>query len=124
MSQEKFYGFEFVKESGGIKEYTMTSNGLTVLIKEDKTAPVATFMVTYRVGSVNEATGHTGANKCINSVFTETFSSVFWWQTKQNPKKNKNCLKQNQQKQYNKPRLAHFISLNIENLFILSGCIN
>ena len=45
MSQEKFYGFEFVKESGGIKEYTMTSNGLTVLIKEDKTAPVATFML-------------------------------------------------------------------------------
>ena len=28
MAQEKFYGFEFVKESGGIKEYTMTSNGL------------------------------------------------------------------------------------------------
>ena len=23
MSQEKFYGFEFVKESGGIKEYTI-----------------------------------------------------------------------------------------------------
>ena len=61
MSQEKFYGFEYVKEAGGIKEFTMTSNDLTVLIKEDKTAPVATFMVTYRVGSVNEATGHTGA---------------------------------------------------------------
>ena len=35
MSQEKFYGFEFVKESGGIKEYTMTSNGLKVLLKQD-----------------------------------------------------------------------------------------
>ena len=41
MSQEKFYGFEFVKESGGIKEYTMTSNGLKVLLKQDNTAPVA-----------------------------------------------------------------------------------
>ena len=49
MSQEKFYGFEFVKESGGIKEYTMTSNGLRVLLKQDNTAPVATFMVTYEV---------------------------------------------------------------------------
>ena len=49
MSQEKFYGFEFVKESGGIKEYTMTSNGLRVLLKQDNTAPVATFMVTNEV---------------------------------------------------------------------------
>ena len=40
MSQEKFYGFEFVKESGGIKEYTMTSNGLRVLLKQDNTAPL------------------------------------------------------------------------------------
>ena len=53
MSQEKHHGFEYIKESGGIKEYKMISNGLTVLIKEDRTAPVATFMVTYRVGSVN-----------------------------------------------------------------------
>ena len=68
MSQEKFYGFEFIKESGGIKEYTMTSNDLTVLIKEDKTAPVVTFMVTYRVGSVNEATGHTGATHLLEHL--------------------------------------------------------
>ena len=61
MSQEKFYGFEFVKESGGIKEYTMTSNGLRVLLKQDNTAPVATFMVTYEVGSRNEAIGYTGS---------------------------------------------------------------
>ena len=58
MAQEKFYGFEFVKESGGIKEYTMTSNGLRVLLKQDNTAPVATFMVTYEVGSRNEAIGY------------------------------------------------------------------
>jgi zinc protease len=68
MSQEKHHGFEYIKESGGIKEYKMISNGLTVLIKEDRTAPVATFMVTYRVGSVNEATGHTGATHLLEHL--------------------------------------------------------
>ena len=68
MSQEKHHGFEYIKESGGIKEYRMTSNDLTVLIKEDRTAPVATFMVTYRVGSVNEATGHTGATHLLEHL--------------------------------------------------------
>ncbi len=43
MAQEKqHYGFEYVKESRGIKEYLMTSNGLRVLLKEDHSAPVAT----------------------------------------------------------------------------------
>ena len=68
MSQEKFYGFEFVKESGGIKEYTMTSNGLRVLLKQDNTAPVATFMVTYEVGSRNEAIGYTGSTHLLEHL--------------------------------------------------------
>ena len=68
MSQEKFYGFEFVKESGGIKEYTMTSNGLKVLLKQDNTAPVATFMVTYEVGSRNEAIGYTGSTHLLEHL--------------------------------------------------------
>ena len=68
MAQEKHHGFEYIKESEGIKEYKMISNGLTVLIKEDRTAPVATFMVTYRVGSVNEATGHTGATHLLEHL--------------------------------------------------------
>ena len=68
MSQEKFYGFEFVKESGGIKEYTMTSNGLRVLLKQDNTAPVATFMVTYDVGSRNEAIGYTGSTHLLEHL--------------------------------------------------------
>ena len=59
MSQEKHYGYEYIKESGDIKEYHMTSNGLKVLLKEDHSAPVATFMVTYEVGSRNEAIGYT-----------------------------------------------------------------
>ena len=68
MSQEKFYGFEFVKESGGIKEYTMTSNGLRVLLKQDNTAPVVTFMVTYEVGSRNEAIGYTGSTHLLEHL--------------------------------------------------------
>lgn len=53
--------FEFVTVSGGIEEYRMRSNGLQVLLFEEKSAPVATFMITYRVGSRNESNGLTGA---------------------------------------------------------------
>jgi zinc protease len=68
MSQEKHYGFEYVKESGGIKEYKMTSNNLRVLLKKDKSAPVATFMVTYEVGSRNEAIGYTGSTHLLEHL--------------------------------------------------------
>ena len=68
MSQEKHYGFEYIKESGGIKEYHMTSNGLKVLLKEDHSAPVATFMVTYEVGSRNEAIGYTGSTHLLEHL--------------------------------------------------------
>jgi zinc protease len=33
MSQEKHYGSYYIKESGDIKEYHMTSKGLKVLLK-------------------------------------------------------------------------------------------
>lgn len=73
MSQEKYptqtpYGFEYVKESGGIQEYKMTTNNLTVLLKEDHSAPVATFMVTYNVGSRNEAIGYTGSTHLLEHL--------------------------------------------------------
>tara|TARA_B100001146_G_scaffold36588_1_gene30176 strand:- start:28369 stop:31077 length:2709 start_codon:yes stop_codon:yes gene_type:complete len=85
MSQEKYYGFEYIKESGGIKEYHMTSNGLKVLLKEDHSAPVATFMVTYEVGSRNEAIGYTGSTHLLehlmfkgsNKFNTDKGNSVF-----------------------------------------------
>ncbi|GAB4296475.1 MAG: pitrilysin family protein [Myxococcota bacterium] len=48
-----------VDEKEGVSEYRL-QNGLKVLIAEDHRAPVATFMVLYRVGSRNEATGYTG----------------------------------------------------------------
>ncbi|MBC8400639.1 MAG: insulinase family protein, partial [Candidatus Marinimicrobia bacterium] len=47
--------FEFIKSSGGIDEYRLRTNGLTVLFMEDHSTPVVTFMITYHVGSRNEA---------------------------------------------------------------------
>jgi hypothetical protein len=52
-------GFSFVKSLGGIDEYRLDSNGLTVLLVPDHSAPVLTFQVTYQVGSRNEVTGTT-----------------------------------------------------------------
>lgn len=61
-------GYTQVRESGGITEYQMTTNGLTVLVMEDHSTPVATFMVTYRVGSRNEAVGYTGATHLLEHL--------------------------------------------------------
>lgn len=60
--------FKFVRESGGIKEYKLAANNLTVLLMEDHSAPVATFMVTYHVGSRNEAVGHTGSTHLLEHL--------------------------------------------------------
>ena len=49
-----------VKSLSGIDEYRLDSNGLTVLLVPDHSAPVVTFQVTYQVGSRNEVTGHHG----------------------------------------------------------------
>lgn len=70
-------GFQFIKELGGIREYELESNGLTVLLRHDDAAPVVTLMVTYRVGSRNEATGHTGATHLLEHMMfkgTPTFN--------------------------------------------------
>ena len=61
-------GYTFVKSSGGIDEYQLVSNGLTVLISADHSAPVVTFQVTYRVGSRNEVTGTTGATHILEHL--------------------------------------------------------
>lgn len=49
------------RQADGIIEYTLKSNGLTVLLHIDREAPTAGVMVTYAVGSRNEGKGHTGA---------------------------------------------------------------
>lgn len=61
-------GFSFVKNVGGISEYTLDRNGLQVLLVPDHSAPVITFMVTYRVGSRNEVTGTTGATHLLEHL--------------------------------------------------------
>jgi zinc protease len=53
--------FEKTGEAAGITAWRHLGNGLDVLVLPDKTAPVAAFMVTYRVGSRNEGAGLTGA---------------------------------------------------------------
>ncbi|MBL9187591.1 MAG: insulinase family protein [Opitutaceae bacterium] len=61
-------GFTHVKNLGGIAEYRLTGNDLNVLLLEDHSAPVLTFMVTYRVGSRNEVTGTTGATHLLEHL--------------------------------------------------------
>jgi len=61
-------GFTYVKSLGGIDEYRLDSNGLTVLLVPDHSAPVVTFQVTYQVGSRNEVTGTTGATHILEHM--------------------------------------------------------
>ena len=70
-------GFTKIKELGGIEEYKLESNDLNILLLEDHSTPVLTFMVTYRVGSRNEVTGTTGATHILEHLMfkgTPTFN--------------------------------------------------
>jgi zinc protease len=49
-----------VSEVKGVSEFRL-DNGLRVLVAENHSAPVATLLVVYRVGSRNEAVGNTGS---------------------------------------------------------------
>ena len=60
--------FKHIKSSGGIEEYQLKSNGLKVLMLQDTSTPVATFMVTYHVGSRNEAIGYTGSTHLLEHL--------------------------------------------------------
>lgn len=60
--------FELIKTSGGIDEYRLKSNDLRVLMLQDLSTPVATFMVTYHVGSRNEAIGYTGSTHLLEHL--------------------------------------------------------
>ncbi len=69
-------GIPFVRKAGAISEYRLDSNGLQILLLPEKSAPVVTFMVTYRVGSRNEVTGTTGATHLLEHLMfkgTEKF---------------------------------------------------
>jgi len=68
MGKNQVNGFEYIQSSDGIDEYKMGSNGLTVLLMEDHSAPATTFMVTYHVGSRNEAVGYTGSTHLLEHL--------------------------------------------------------
>jgi zinc protease len=55
------------KQTNGFIKTTL-DNGLTVLVKESHTAPVASFWVWYRVGSRNEHTGITGISHWVEHM--------------------------------------------------------
>ena len=52
---------ESVESMGGISQYRLKSNGMTILLSQNHAAPVITFMVVYHVGSRNESPGNTGS---------------------------------------------------------------
>ncbi len=60
--------FELVREKAGFREFRLQSNGLTVLLLQNRVAPVVTFAVVYHVGSRNEAVGHTGATHLLEHL--------------------------------------------------------
>jgi len=69
-------GIEFVAEEDGTREYRL-ANGLKLLLVENRVAPVVTFLVLYKVGSRNEAVGHTGATHLLEHMLfkgTPTFN--------------------------------------------------
>ncbi len=55
-------------EREGVARYVSSFNGLEILLKQDHSAPVVSFLVLYRVGSRNEAVGHTGATHMLEHM--------------------------------------------------------
>lgn len=77
MQEQLQDGVTFVTEEDGIREYKL-ANGMKVLLVENRVAPVATVMVLYKVGSRNEAVGHTGSTHLLEHMMfkgTPTFNS-------------------------------------------------
>lgn len=71
-------GIQHIQTLDGIQAYKLTDNGLRVLIMPNDGLPVATVMVTYEVGSRNEATGTTGSTHILEHMMfkgTERFNS-------------------------------------------------
>jgi zinc protease len=58
---------KLVRTHSGVSEYALT-NGLRVLHRFDDSAPVVAVMVTYHVGSRNEAVGHTGSTHILEHL--------------------------------------------------------
>lgn len=57
-----------VKSLSGIHEYLHRKNNLTLLVAPDHSSPTVTLNVIYKVGSRNEAVGHTGATHLLEHL--------------------------------------------------------
>ena len=57
-----------IQTYAGIEEYELTSNGLKILLYPNETMPIATVMLTYKVGSRNETSGVTGATHILEHM--------------------------------------------------------
>lgn len=76
-SQANNADFRLIKQHDTIEEYELKNNGLKVLLHHNPAMPVATVMVTYKVGSRNEKNGVTGATHILEHMMfkgTEKFS--------------------------------------------------
>jgi zinc protease len=60
--------FDFVREKAGIREFRLKSNGLRLLLIQNRIAPVVTVAVVYHVGSRNEAVGYTGSTHLLEHL--------------------------------------------------------
>lgn len=60
--------FTKITEYESITEYKLNANNLKVLLVPRRAAPVVAFMVVYRVGSRNEAVGHTGSTHLLEHM--------------------------------------------------------
>lgn len=78
-------GATFVREQDGIHEYRLDANDLQILLAAHPDEPVAGIMVTYHVGSRNEAIGYTGATHLLEHLmfkgsekFNKESKSTVW----------------------------------------------
>jgi len=61
-------GVKYVQTKGGISEYRLETNGLRILHRQESVAPVIMVMITFHVGSRNEAAGYTGATHILEHL--------------------------------------------------------
>lgn len=70
-------GFAFIKKVGGISEYRLKNNGLSILYKRIKGTGIVTTNITYLVGARDESVGETGiAHMLEHMLFMPTKSDI------------------------------------------------
>ena len=71
-------GIEPQQSIDGIESYRLSSNGLNILLIPTQQQPIATVMVTHKVGARNEVAGTTGATHILEHMLfkgTERFNA-------------------------------------------------